>query len=102
MRRFSSYRDFDWTLLTLVVLMSVISVLEIRSATSHTKFHGFDHKQVGFLLAGMALMFLISAIDYHRLLDLAPRAYAVSLILLVAVRAVGGPGRLGASHVLGL
>jgi rod shape determining protein RodA len=89
MRRFSSFRDFDWTLLTLVVLMSIISVLEIRSATLHTKFHGFDHKQVGFLLVGIALMFLISVIDYHRLLDIAPWAYAISLILLVAVKAVG-------------
>jgi rod shape determining protein RodA len=89
MRRFSSFRDFDWTLLTLVVLMSIISVLEIRSATLHTKFHGFDHKQVGFLLTGVALMFLISVIDYHRLLDIAPWAYGISLILLVAVKAVG-------------
>jgi rod shape determining protein RodA len=89
MRRFSSFRDFDWTLLTLVILMSIISVLEIRSATMHTKFHGFDHKQIGFLLAGMALMLLISVIDYHRLLDIAPWAYGISLILLVAVKAVG-------------
>jgi rod shape determining protein RodA len=89
MRRFSSYRDFDWTLLSLVLLMSIISVLEIRSATMHTKFHGFDHKQVGFLVVGMALMFLVSVIDYHRLLDIAPWAYAISLILLVAVKAVG-------------
>jgi rod shape determining protein RodA len=89
MRRFSSFRDFDWTLLTLVMLISVISVLEIKSATLHTKFHGFDHKQMEFLLAGIGLMFLISLIDYHRLLDLAPWAYAVSLVLLVAVKAVG-------------
>jgi rod shape determining protein RodA len=89
MRRFSSYRDFDWTLLTLVLLMSVISVLEIRSATMHTKFHGFDHKQVEFLVVGIGLMFLVSVIDYHRLLDIAPWAYVASLILLVAVKAVG-------------
>jgi rod shape determining protein RodA len=89
MRRFSSFRDFDWMLLTLVMLISVISVLEIKSATLHTKFHGFDHKQVEFLLLGIGLMFLISVIDYHRLLDLAPWAYGVSLVLLVAVKAVG-------------
>ena len=89
MRRFSSFRDFDWTLLTLVLLMSVISVLEIKSATLHTKFHNFDHKQLAFLLVGIPLMFLVSVIDYHRLLDLAPWAYGVSLILLVAVKAVG-------------
>jgi rod shape determining protein RodA len=63
MRRFSSFRDFDWMLVSLVSLVSIISVLEIRSATLHTRFHNFDHKQIGFLLVGLALMFLISRID---------------------------------------
>jgi rod shape determining protein RodA len=89
MRRFSSFRDFDWTLLTLVSLVSLISVLEIKSATLHTKFHGFGEKQIGFLLVGIGLMFLISIIDYHWLVDISPWAYGVSLILLVAVRLVG-------------
>jgi rod shape determining protein RodA len=30
-------------------------------------------------------MFLISFVDYHRLVDLAPWAYGVSLLALVAV-----------------
>jgi rod shape determining protein RodA len=89
MRRFSSFRDFDWMLLSFVMLMSVISVLEIKSATLHTKFHDFDHKQLAFLVVGVLLMFLISAIDYHRLLDIAPWAYAIGLLALVAVIAVG-------------
>jgi rod shape determining protein RodA len=71
------------------MLISLISVLEIKSATLHTKFHGFEQKQISFLLAGIVLMFLVSFIDYHRLLDIAPWAYGVSLILLVAVKAVG-------------
>jgi rod shape determining protein RodA len=89
MRRFSSFRDFDWMLLTLVLLVSLISVLEIRSATLHTKFHGFDEKQIGFLLVGIGLMFLISMVDYHVLVEISPWAYGISLILLVAVKAVG-------------
>jgi rod shape determining protein RodA len=89
MRRFSSFRDFDWTLLTLVLLTSVISVLEIKSATLNTKFHGFGEKQIEFLFVGIVLMFIISVVDYHRLLDLSPWAYGVSIILLVAVKAVG-------------
>jgi rod shape determining protein RodA len=89
MRRFSSFRDFDWTLLTLVLLTSMISVLEIKSATLNTKFHGFGEKQVLFLVAGVVMMFLISVIDYHRLIDIAPWAYGVSILLLVAVKAVG-------------
>jgi rod shape determining protein RodA len=89
MRRLSSYRDFDWVLLGFVLLLSVISVLEIKSATLQTKFRGFDHKQIGFLLVGLALMFLISLIDYHRLIDIAPWAYGIGLVSLVAVKLVG-------------
>lgn len=88
-RRLFSFRDFDWVLLGFVVALSVLSVLEIRSATAHTKFHGFDEKQIGFLLIGMLLMFAMSLVDYHRLVDLAVPAYAVSIASLLAVLAVG-------------
>jgi len=89
MVRLSSYRDFDWVLLGFVLVLSVISVLEIKSATLHTKFHGFDHKQIGFLAVGLFLMFVISAIDYHRLIDIVPWAYGISIFSLVAVKLVG-------------
>lgn len=89
MQRLSSYRDFDWPLLAMTGLLSFISVFEIKSATLHTKFHGFEHKQIIFLLIGVCLMFAISLIDYHFLLDIAPWAWAVSIALLVAVRLVG-------------
>lgn len=89
MQRLSSYRDFDWVLLGFVLLLSLVSVLEIKSATLHTKFHGFDHKQIGFLAFGLLLMFLMSLIDYHRLLDIVPWAYGISIISLVAVKLVG-------------
>ena len=89
MQRLSSYRDFDWPLLGMIAVLSLISVFEIRSATAMTKFHGFDHKQIGFLAVGLALMFLTSMIDYHTLLEITPWAYAVSIVSLVAVRLVG-------------
>ncbi len=89
MRRISTYRDFDWMLLTLVLLVSAVSVLEIKSATLHTKFHGFEQKQVGFLLIGFGLMLLIARVDYHRLVAIAPWAYAIGILSLVAVKLVG-------------
>ncbi len=89
MRRFISYRDFDWVLLALVLLLSVISVLEIYSATLHTKFVGFHKSQILFLLVGLAIMFIMSLIDYHLLLDAAHWAYGVSLASLVAVLLFG-------------
>ena len=49
-------------------MLSVISVFEIYSATLHTKFVGFETKQIFWLLGGMGAMFLFSLINYHRLL----------------------------------
>src|SRR5438876_10208275 len=89
MTRLCSYRDFDWVLLGFVLLLSLISILEIKSATLHTKFHGFDHKQIGFLAIGIVLMFLISLIDYHRLIDTVHWAYGVGILSLIAVAAFG-------------
>jgi rod shape determining protein RodA len=76
-------------LLGFVLVLSVISVLEIRSATAMTKFHGFQEKQMAFLGIGIVGMFVISLVDYHRLLQIAYWAYGVSLGSLVAVRLVG-------------
>src|SRR5271168_3395375 len=89
MRRFLSFNDFDWVLLGLVLALSVISVLEIYSATLHTKFVGFDRNQVLWLLGGMAAMFVISLINYHRLLNIAVWAYGFGVIALIAVKLFG-------------
>jgi len=89
MRRIISFRDFDWLLLGMVMLLSLISVLEIYSATLNTKFRGFQEKQIYFILGGMVLMFLLSLIDYHLLLDFIHWAYGFCLISLIAVILVG-------------
>jgi len=89
MRRILSFRDFDWALLAMVLLLCSISVLEIYSATLHTKYVGFHTKQMFWIAGGLIAMFLFAKIDYHRLLDWAPWAYGVCLVSLVAVLAVG-------------
>jgi rod shape determining protein RodA len=87
--RFLSFRDFDWTLLGFIMVLSVISVLEIYSATLHTKFVGFYKQQILWLLGGLVAMFLLSLIDYHRLLEIIHWIYGFCLVSLVAVLAVG-------------
>jgi rod shape determining protein RodA len=72
-----------------VLLLSLLSVLEIRSATAMTKFHGFQQKQMIFLAVGIVLMFAMSLVDYHRLLDISHWAYGIGLLSLVAVKLVG-------------
>src|SRR6202012_5413661 len=85
----SRFRDFDWVLLGFVLVLSVISVLEIRSATEMTKFHGFQQKQMIFIGVGLVLMFAISLVDYHRLLGIAYWAYGIGIGCLLAVKIVG-------------
>ena len=89
MFRIREFRDFDWVLLGFVLLLSVLSVLEIRSATAMTKFHGFQQKQMIFLGVGLLVMFAVSLVDYHRLLDISRWAYGFSIVSLLAVLVVG-------------
>src|SRR5665213_2145418 len=89
MRRFISFRDFDWVLLSLVLLLSIISIFEIYSATLHTKFVGFHTKQIFWLIGGLVAMFLFSLINYHRLLEMIHWIYGFFLVSLVGVLVVG-------------
>jgi rod shape determining protein RodA len=89
MRRFLSLRDFDWTLLGFVMILSVISVFEIYSATLHTKFHGFQKLQILWIVGGLVAMFVMSVIDYHKLLNIIYWLYGFCLLSLIAVLAVG-------------
>ena len=97
MRRLLSFRDFDWVLLCLVLLVCTVSVLEIYSATLHTKYVGFHTKQMYWIAGGVVAMFLLAKIDYHKLLDFAPWAYGFFLVALGAVLIPGiGHKALGA------
>jgi len=63
MRRILSFRDFDWTLLAMVLLLCTVSVFEIYSATLHTKYSGFHTKQMLWISGGLVAMFLFAKID---------------------------------------
>ncbi len=89
MRRFLSLRDFDWTLFTFVMILSIVSVFEIYSATLHTRFQGFEKLQLVWIAAGLVAMFVMSILDYHKLLNAIYWIYGFCLVSLVAVLVVG-------------
>jgi rod shape determining protein RodA len=95
MRRMLSFKDFDWALLGLVLLLCGVSVVEIYSTTVHTRFASFASKQVFFIGAGLVFMFIFSRIDYHRLLNWTPWAYGVGILMLAAVLSPLGHKALG-------
>jgi rod shape determining protein RodA len=87
--RYFSFRDFDWALLFFVLLICGLGVMEIYSATLHTKFVGVHTKQVYWILGGVVLMLVMSLIDYHVLLDQVHWLYIASIVSLVAVLVIG-------------
>jgi rod shape determining protein RodA len=89
MSRYISFRDFDWVLLIFVLLICSLGVLEIRSATMHTKFAGAHIKQIYWIVGGIGGMFLMSLLNYQLLLDRVHWMYIGSIASLMAVMLFG-------------
>ncbi|HEY3618702.1 MAG TPA: FtsW/RodA/SpoVE family cell cycle protein, partial [Candidatus Sulfotelmatobacter sp.] len=89
MARYVSYRDFDWLLLGFVLIICGMGVMEIHSATMHTKFAGAHVKQVYWVCAGVGAMFLVSLINYQALLDQIHWFYIAGVGSLMAVLVFG-------------
>jgi rod shape determining protein RodA len=89
MSRYISYRDFDWVLLVFVLAICGLGVVEIRSATEHTKFAGAHIKQLYWIVGGLGGMFLVSFINYQVLLDQVHWMYIASVASLMMVMVFG-------------
>jgi rod shape determining protein RodA len=66
-----------------------LGVLEIYSATLHTKFVGVHVKQIYWIVAGLIVMFIASRVNYQALLEQVPWMYILSIISLIAVLIIG-------------
>jgi rod shape determining protein RodA len=97
MARYVSFRDFDWVLLGFVLAICGLGVMEIHSATEHTKFAGSQIKQVYWVLGGVGMMFLISMVSYQALLDKIHWFYIAAVGSLMAVL-IFGTRALGAKR----
>jgi len=87
--RYISFRDFDWVLLTFVLLICAVGVMQIHSATAHTKFAGAHVKQLYWIAGGVAGMFLMSLVSYQALLDRIHWFYIAALASLMSVLLFG-------------
>ncbi len=89
MARYRSYRDLDWPLLIITLIVSALGVLQIYSATHDTKWHNAWWKQVLWIVIGVGIMWVVTSIDYHTLLGQVPLLYTLSITALLATLAVG-------------
>ncbi len=82
-------RDYDWWLLAILAAICALGVIEIYSTTHGSTLAGMHMKQVRWLVIGFLLMFALSRLDYHLILDQAPILYLIGLAALVAVLLIG-------------
>lgn len=84
MLRHYHIRDYDFKLIILVVALTVIGVLAIGSAKE-----SLQSRQIAGAALGFFLMLVISLFDYSVILKFYWPMYAVNLLLLWLVRAIG-------------
>ena len=86
-------RDFDWTMLLIVLAICSLGIVEIYSATHaaapSSKLVGMHWRQFWWVMIGVASMLILSRINYHTVLDQAPLLYLLGLVGLVLVLAIG-------------
>jgi rod shape determining protein RodA len=87
--RYRSFRDLDWPLLIISLVICMLGVMQIYSATHDTKWHTAWWKQIIWILIGLGLMWITTSVDYHTLLGQVPILYTLSVIGLIATVAVG-------------
>ena len=85
MARYRSYRDLDWPLLLISLIICGLGVLQIYSATRDTHWEDAWWKQLIWIGVALILMWVVTSIDYHTLLGQIP--------LGISVREGGDSGR---------
>jgi rod shape determining protein RodA len=84
------WRHFDFWLLGAVAALVIFGVAIIRSATFEVEsLAELVPRQIIYALAGLPIIFVLTALDYRLWNSLAPLGYAVMLILLAAIFFVG-------------
>lgn len=94
-KQHASARQPDFIMLTLVLILAVFGLLIMFSASEYNgrvRFHDsayYFKKQLFATALGFGAMYLVSSIDYHFFVRLAPAAYLLSMLLSTAVLLFG-------------
>ena len=85
-----NWRHFDWPLLAAILILSVYGIVMIGSAVKgDPELVSYPQRQVGYLFAGLLLMFAVALFDYNFLGTLTIPIYFIVLLLLALVGVLG-------------
>jgi rod shape determining protein RodA len=85
------FLHFNWVLLGIVLVIALIGILNLYSATAKIETVGVPYylKQIFWLLIGLAVMVTIAFVEYRFYSDFAYIVYSVALFLLIVVLVYG-------------
>lgn len=100
LQKLGKYDIYIIVTVTALTCLGVVMVYSASAVMADKRYHDgfyFLKRQGGFAVVGLAVMFAVMQIDYHRWQKYAVHALALSLVLLVAVLVPGIGGAAGGS-----
>ena len=94
MARYRSFRDFDWPLLIIALIICALGVLQIYSTTHDYRTASHDYtgawwKQILYIFIALGVMWIAASVDYHTLMAQTPILYGLSIVALLATLLLG-------------
>lgn len=77
-------KNVEWGLLISAIILSIIGIVALFSATQETGYEEFQ-KQIVWVVVGIVAMIIVMLIDYEILVKISPIFYGIFIILLIGV-----------------
>lgn len=78
------FKNMEWGLLIVAIILSIIGLVALFSATQESGYDEFK-KQIIWFVASIIIMAIVMLINYEILVKLSPIFYGIFIILLIAV-----------------
>ena len=77
-------KNVEWGLLVAAIILSIIGIIALFSATQETGYDEFQ-KQIIWVVVSLVAMAIVMMIDYEILIRVSPIFYGIFIVLLIAV-----------------
>lgn len=77
-------KNMEWGLLIVAIILTIIGLIALFSATQETEYDEFK-KQIIWFAASIIMMVIVMLINYETLVKLSPIFYGIIILLLIAV-----------------
>lgn len=78
------FKNMEWGLLIVAIILSIIGIIALFSATQETEYDEFK-KQIIWLVVSLVMMIIVMLINYETIVKFSPAFYGIFIVLLIAV-----------------